>query len=313
MIFLRFCHVPYVSIYACSFLKICVYYFFHFLFHWFRKKKSSRVRLSRVSKKAVTLPAMALLSQNQQLHLEKVARKAALLHSSIGFANSSVGDYRPVSQFELERKPSKLSQTLKPPHKVDESLASQYIAKKYPPTQKPVSTNRKVAMNTTNIVLGTDAWDTTLASSAVGDWANFAPEDKIDLLETIDQKRDATLDGAHTASMTETHILPMWNSYQTDEPIRAASFQKYSMLRDAKLRHTRSAYDPDEKYVIPPTEQSSIGWGISDKYGMACSKHNPSCEYHGRQGTHITKFSERMLLGARHHLSGPNAPKTLHY
>ncbi len=244
--------------------------------------------------------------------MEALARKAALLHSSIGFANSAAGDYRPVSAYELEHKPSKLSQTLEPPHKPSESLASQFVAQQYVAARVDEAQS-KAASARVSIVLGSDAAEHTLASSAVGDWAECEPEAAVDLLETIEAKRDSTLDGAHTASMTETHILPMWDSFQSEHPVRAASYQKYTMLRDAKLRHSRSAYSPDERYSLPPTEQSVIGWGIADKYGMACSKFCPGAVYNGRKGSHVTKFQERMLLGARHHLSGPSATKTLHY
>jgi len=78
-------------------------------------------------------------------------------------------------------------------------------------------------------------------------------------------------------------------------------------------RHVRSQYHPEEKYDLPPSMQNEIGWGISSKYRDACAKFQDGAAWHGRTGSHITKFSERLLLGARHHLSGPMTNPKLHY
>ena len=85
------------------------------------------------------------------------------------------------------------------------------------------------------------------------------------------------------------------------------------MLREANRRHTRSAYHPEHRYKLAPTEQSEIGWGIVDKYSQASAKFCDGAAWHARTGSHITKFSERLLLGARHHLSGPSTPLGLYY
>ena len=93
----------------------------------------------------------------------------------------------------------------------------------------------------------------------------------------------------------------------------AASFTSSLQLRDQYRKHNRSQYHPEQKYDLPPTEQCVIGWGVTDKYGQACAKYNEWAAWHGRTGSHITKFSERLLLGPRHHLSAPFTKPDLHY
>ena len=86
------------------------------------------------------------------------------------------------------------------------------------------------------------------------------------------------------------------------------------MLRDNHMKHVRSQYHPDEKYVLPPSVQNDMGWGLTtEKMKLSCAKFQEGAEWHGREASHITKFSERMLLGARHHLSGPMTKPGLHY
>ena len=88
----------------------------------------------------------------------------------------------------------------------------------------------------------------------------------------------------------------------------------YHMLREQHGRHVRSQYHPHEKYVQPPSVQNDMGWGLTlDKYKAACAKYQEGAEWHGREASHITKFSERLLMGARHHLSGPMTNPKLHY
>ena len=101
--------------------------------------------------------------------------------------------------------------------------------------------------------------------------------------------------------------------YDSHYTSRAASFQSGYMLRENMHRHVRSQFHPEEKYDLPPSDQNVIGWGISAKYKDACSKYQEGATWHGRTGSHITKFSERLLLGARHHLSGPMTNPKLHY
>ena len=155
------------------------------------------------------------------------------------------------------------------------------------------------------MVLGSDPPSMEVSSTVYG-LTSSLPREEIDLLQTVPNMRDTTLDGAHRASMTEGHFLSIWDPYISQHRIRSASYQSASMLRDAAHRHVRSQYHPDEKYVLPPTVQNDIGWGLTlDKYKDACAKYQEGAEWHGRVGSHITKFSERLLLGARHHLSGP--------
>ena len=103
-------------------------------------------------------------------------------------------------------------------------------------------------------------------------------------------------------------------AYKSDNPKRSASYRSANMLRDMKNRHVRSQYHPEERYVLPPTVQSDIGWGLTpEMYKASCAKFQEGAEWHGRTGSHITKFSERLLLGARHHQSGPMTKPALHY
>ena len=163
------------------------------------------------------------------------------------------------------------------------------------------------------MVLGSDPPSMEVSSTVYG-LTSSLPREEIDLLKTVPNMRDTTLDGAHRASMTEGHFLSIWDPYISQHRIRSASYQSASMLRDAAHRHVRSQYHPDEKYVLPPTVQNDIGWGLTlDKYKDACAKYQEGAEWHGRVGSHITKFSERLLLGARHHLSGPMTNPKLHY
>merc|ERR1712039_813828 len=119
----------------------------------------------------------------------------------------------------------------------------------------------------------------------------------------IEPLRDTTLDGEHPASLREEHFMQINNPFETQRPKAAASFSSALMLRENNRRHTRSAYHPEQKYNLPPTEMNEIGWKIEDKYGQACAKFCEGAPWHARQGSHITKFSERLLLGARHHVS----------
>ena len=64
----------------------------------------------------------------------------------------------------------------------------------------------------------------------------------------------------------------------------AASFRSAKMLREANRRHTRSAYNPEQRYKLAPTEQSEIGWGIADKYCQASAKFCDGAAWHARTG-----------------------------
>jgi len=187
--------------------------------------------------------------------------------------------------------------------------ASKWVAQKY-----KSSVNKEVGTFGASVVLGSDPVTMTTSNSNFGE--RFAiPVPEIDLLQTVPTRRDTTLDGAHRASMLEKHFLQIHDPYDTtkDHHQRAASFQSGYMLRENMHRHVRSQYHPEDKYFLPPSVQNEIGWGISDKYGDACAKYQEGAAWHGRTGSHITKFSERLLLGARHHLSGPMTNPKLHY
>lgn len=190
--------------------------------------------------------------------------------------------------------------------------ASSFIASKYTGNPVRVEVPEWAGTNGTNIVLGSDATAMVTMASEFGK-TQHEPPAPVDLLETREIVPDKTLDGEHAAALTEAHFLTVHDPYMSDMPKAAASFKSGVMLRDNNRRHTRSAYHPDEKFVFPPTEMNEIGWKISDKYEQACAKFADGAPWHARQGSHITKFSERLLLGARHHVSGPLAPKKLHY
>jgi len=167
--------------------------------------------------------------------------------------------------------------------------------------------------NGESIVLGSDEMDRETSNTAYG-LASAVPVEPIDLLQTVPKLRDSTLDGAHRASMTEGHFLSIWEPYDSVHKKRSASFTSAVQLREAHHRHIRSQYNPDEKYILPPTVQNDMGWELDlEKYKLACSKFQEGATWHGRTGSHITKFSERLLLGARHHLSGPMTKPALHY
>jgi hypothetical protein len=166
-----------------------------------------------------------------------------------------------------------------------------------------------------SIVLGSDPDERfkETSNSAYG-LTSALESETIDLLKTVPKMRDTTLDGAHRASMTEGHFLSIWDPYTSAHRERSRSFASAGMLRDSMHRHVRSQYHPEEKYVLPPTVQNDIGWGLNlERYKESCAKFQEGAEWHGRVGSHITKFSERLLLGARHHLSGPMTNPKLHY
>lgn len=195
------------------------------------------------------------------------------------------------------------------------SLASDFIAAKDTRLRSTGSAGpqHKVLTQRASIQLGYDPVVHATSNSVYG-VTSALPSEEIDLLQQVPNLRDTTLDGAHRASMTEGHFLSIWDPYVSAHPIRSASFRSASLLKDAHNRHARSQYHPDEKYTLPPTVQNDIGWGLTiEKYRDACSKYQDGAEFHGRTGSHITKFSERLQLGARHHLSGPMTNPKLHY
>ena len=135
-----------------------------------------------------------------------------------------------------------------------------------------------------NIVLGSDDISMTPSNTAYGVTAAL-PTEQIDLLQTVPKLRDSTMDGAHRASMTENHFISIWDPYISMNPERSRSYKSSIMLRDQKHRHVRSQYHPDERYVLPPTVQSEIGWGLTlQKYKEACAKFQEGAEWHGRAG-----------------------------
>ncbi len=257
---------------------------------------------------------------------ELQARKAALLRSHwIAADPDAKGEFNPVSANPLERSYTRSrSETrdalyernmMNPIEVVDGRLtvspASSFIASKYAAPPPPRGGLDRSSMN---IVLGSDPWEGwATMNSVVGSTTGHRHPPPLDLLEMVEPRKDTTLDGSHRASQTEQHLANIHNPWKSDYPERAASSTSGVMLRELMYRHTRSQYNPDQRYFLPPTEAYTIGWGISDKYGAACAKYCPGAAWHGRTGSHITKFSERLALGAKHHLSGPMTKTDLHY
>ena len=205
-----------------------------------------------------------------------------------------------LGRLQSERGEALANETPLPP-------AASFIASKHGPA------DGRWGSGGASIVLGSDPDIKETSNKAYGTGLSL-PREEIDLLQTVPKMRDTTLDGAHRASMTEGHFLPIWDPYVSMNAKRSASFQSAVMLREQHHRHVRSQYHPEEKYVLPPTVQNDMGWGLDlEKYKAACAKYQEGAEWHGRTGSHITKFSERLLLGARHHLSGPMTNPKLHY
>jgi len=255
---------------------------------------------------------------------ELQARKAMLLRSNwVGAAPDAKQEFNPVSETPLERSYQRNKSATRDmltmkrdntPFETERTIvspASTFVAFKYAPPPKAVAGS--LDRSSMNIVLGSDGRSLETTNTSYGSTTGHRHPPPIDLLQQVAPKRDTTLDGSHRASMTEQHFANIWNPFKSDFPTRAASSTSGEVLRDMMHRNTRSQFDPDERYFLPPTEQYVMGWGIKDKYGQSCAKYVEGAAWYGRTGSHITKFMERQALGARHHLSGPMTKTTLHY
>lgn len=246
---------------------------------------------------------------------EREERKARMQMSAIGFAaENGSREYLPVSSTPLDR----AYQTTKSPtrsaylDRIESSKSSMHLHGTAPADKFVAAKHMSINRPDPGLRLGYDPTPMDPSNTAYGLTADLPPE-QIDLLQSVPKMRDTTLDGAHRASMTERHMLNIWDPYASQHKIRSASFYSAGMLRDSMHKHTRSQYNPDEKYVLPPTVQNEIGWGLDlARYRDSCAKFQEGAEWHGRSAT-ITSFSERLLLGARHHLSGPMTNPKLHY
>lgn len=270
-------------------------------------------------------------------HAELQARKAALLKSHWVAADPKAKqEFNPVSSTPLDlsyqRSRSMTRDMLyernmmMSKHVVDGRLtvspASAFVASKYQeglPRTAHEDAKALMSRATMNIVLGSDPpyepelGCTMTSNSKYGSTTGHRHPPGINLLEMVEPRRDTTCDGAHRCSLTEQHLSNIHNPWKSDFPERARSSTSGVLLRDLMHRHTRSGYNPDERYFQPPTEQYTVGWGILDKYGGSCAKYCPGAAWHGRKASHITRFQERLALGARHHLSGPMTKTELHY
>ena len=267
------------------------------------------------------MPAMPPPTMNPaQMYEEREARKSKMQTSNwIAAAEGGSREYIPISSTPLDSSYQRSKSVTR----------AEYLERNPMPTGNPLKARAapaadwigakradpaiKSTQSSTTIALGYDPRELGRSNTAYGE-TQVLPREEIDLLQTVPKMRDTTLDGAHRASMTEGHFLPIWDPYVSMNAKRSASFQSAVMLREQHHRHVRSQYHPEEKYVLPPTVQNDMGWGLDlEKYKAACAKYQEGAEWHGRTGSHITKFSERLLLGARHHLSGPMTKPALHY
>lgn len=255
---------------------------------------------------------------------EMQARKAMLLRSNwVAAGADATQEFIPVSETPLDRSyqrsksatrdmlTMKRDNTPFESERATVSPASTFVASKYAPPPKAVAGS--LDRSSMNIVLGSDGRSLETTNTSYGSTTGHRHPPPIDLLQIVAPKRDTTLDGSHRASMTEQHFANIWNPFKSDFPERAASCTSGGMLREMMHRGTKSQFDPDERYFLPPTEQYVMGWGIKDQYGKSCAKYVDGAAWYGRTGSHITKFSERLALGARHHLSGPMTKTALHY
>jgi len=262
----------------------------------------------------------AAMTTPGELYKEREERKAIMQTSNwIAAQMGPKVDYIPVSSTPLDSAYQKSKSQTRSEYleRIETQTRLAREAKKYIPpaadfvAQKHVKPAKMEAGTT--IVLGSDPREMEISSTVVGDGLQI-PEEPIDLLERVPSLRDATLDGSHRASMTEGHFLAIWNPYDSKHPKRSGSFQSAVQLREAHHRHIRSAFHPDAKYELPPSVQNDMGWGLGpEQYQAACAKFQEGAAWHGRKASHITRFAERLQLGARHHLSGPMTKPALHY
>lgn len=259
------------------------------------------------------------MSAAAELFEEQQARKLANLKSSIGFASSAAhgsSSWRQVSQTQLAQSPRPyLAHRLSPPPQVRLDPASTFVScqatgERWRPHMILGQVEQvKYNPHKVNIKLGSEAGATgerfDTVSKEVGASVRLAEPPPPDLLSSLDRPRDGTLDGPHAASQTEKHLLPVHDPYLPKNRDAARSYQSYRMIRDDKLARRVSAYHPDQKHQEPATTQMEYGWGVAEQYRIASPKYAPGALWAGRKAGDISKFSQRMLLGAHHHLSGP--------
>jgi hypothetical protein len=248
---------------------------------------------------------------------EREARKAVMQTSNwIAAAEGGSREYIPVSSTPLDQSYQRSKSVTRSDYLArlqTQSEANRAKRDAYAPAGAYIASKTRPPPAPVGQVLGYDERSSSTSNTAYGESLHM-PSESIDLLQTVPKLRDTTLDGAHRASMTETHFLTIWDPYDSKHPERSGSFQSAAQLREAYGRHVRSQFAPHEKYVLPPTVQSDMGWDLTlDKYKDSCAKFQEGASWHGRKASHITRFSERLLLGARHHLSGPMTKPALHY
>jgi len=256
------------------------------------------------------------LNSVQQRREEQTARKLDNLRSSTGFASSATsGEFLSMSQSPLRQPQRRIAEHEVPARPRLDPAASFVACKttgdKWRPTMYMGDADYvKHDPHKLNIQHGADtqSGDERFRpmSSQVGSMVALPRAPPLDLLNMGTAfPRDATLDGEHAAAQTEQHLLPVHDPYGAKNREAARSYQSYRMVRDDKLARRVSQYHPEEKYHQPPTTQNEYGWGIVDKYDQACAKYTPGAVWAGRKAGDISKFSQRMLLGAHHHQSGP--------
>ena len=218
----------------------------------------------------------AMSSNPATAHAELQARKAALLKSHWVAADPKAKqEFNPVSSTPLDlsyqRSRSMTRDMLyernmmMSKHVVDGRLtvspASAFVASKYQeglPRTAHEDAKALMSRATMNIVLGSDPpyepelGCTMTSNSKYGSTTGHRHPPGINLLEMVEPRRDTTCDGAHRCSLTEQHLSNIHNPWKSDFPERARSSTSGVLLRDLMHRHTRSGYNPDERFCAPP-------------------------------------------------------------
>ncbi len=183
---------------------------------------------------------------------EAEARRAMMLRSSwSAAAPDAKHEYMPISSNELNRQythcksaaASERFVDFTRPAKPAMNPAGEFVAsKRYGMGAEDAASTTHSALGS-GLVLGYDARETRKSSEMYGEGLRKVST-PVNLLESVPPVRDATLDGAHRASMTETHMPDIWDPYASEFKKGAASFASATMLRDASRRRKRPLLPP---------------------------------------------------------------------
>ena len=186
---------------------------------------------------------------------EAEARRAMMLRSSwSAAAPDAKHEYMPISSNELNRQYTHCKSAsasarfvdFTRPAKPAMNPAGEFVAsKRYGMGAEDAASTTHSALGS-GLVLGYDARETRKSSEMYGEGLRKVST-PINLLESVPPVRDATLDGAHRASMTEKHMPDIWDPYASDFKKGAASFASATMLRDASRRRKRPLLPPGRR------------------------------------------------------------------